>query len=109
MTEQDQLRKPLPPAPLGQHALQGSSLALLLVIIFLLPGGEPNAGAPKFWWLLPVTLAPAAGALGGAFYYMLALFCYKGGWNTTFPNILSLLVYILLVAISFALSMNGPD
>ncbi|MEJ8803316.1 potassium transporter KefB [Pontibacter sp. H249] len=106
MTEQNQLQKP---APLGQNALLGASLVFALVAICLLFGGGPTSDASTFWWLLPLLLVTLAGALGGTFYYLLARLTYKGGWSTAFPNILSALVYILLLAISFALGMSGPN
>lgn len=113
MTERNELNKhPMHAAPLLTRALQGAGVAAVLVILFFWLGGDPNPnylGGSRIWMVLPLILVPAAGALGGPIFYLADDLRYQGGWKKNLANIISILAYCLLLVVTFALAMNGPN
>ncbi|WP_207505695.1 potassium transporter KefB [Telluribacter humicola] len=94
--------------PLRSRMLLGAGIATTLLLIFMIIGGKPNPG-PKTWMILPFLTVPFGGALGGLVYYLLDFMRYQGGWRKSLANVLSLLIYILLLAATLIVGLNGPD
>lgn len=99
---------PIHPRPLRSRMLQGAGFATALLIVFMLLGGKPNPG-PRTWMILPFLTVPFGGALGGLVYYLMDFMRYQGGWQKSLANVLSLLVYVLLLAATLIVGLNGPD
>ena len=95
------------PVPVGKRMLQGAVAGLVLIVFFLAGAGEPDPGWPKLWIIKPLLLVPAAGALGGVFYYNMDPLRHQGGWRTAFAYILSLLVFLLVLWLGTVLGLNG--
>jgi hypothetical protein len=66
MTAQNEFQHGLPHKSLGERALQGAGIALVLVVIFLLLIGLLGGA----WVPLPMVTATAGGALSGIVYYL---------------------------------------
>lgn len=99
--------KPVHPASVGKRMLQGAGIALILIIFFLLGAGEPNPDWPKLWMVKPLIMVPAAGALGGLFYYNMDHLRCRGSWREALAYTLSLVVYIIVLWLGTVLGLNG--
>lgn len=94
-------------ASLGKRMLQGATIALILIIVFLLNAGEPNPEWSKLWRIRPLILLPFAGAMGGVFYYLMDQMRYQGGWRKILANMLSLIVFIFGLWMGTVLGLVG--
>ena len=100
-------QQPLHTASLGKRALQGAAIALVLISFFLLKADDPNPEWPKYWWIRPLVVVPAAGAVGGIFYYFMDYLRYQGGWKKLVGNILSALIYLFGLWVGTILGLDG--
>lgn len=107
MHHQNELRQAVHTASWGKRALQGAGIAFVLIVLFLLTAGEPNPDWPKFWMIRPLLIVPAAGAIGGLFYYLMDNLRYQGGWKKILANIASLLVYLTGLWLGTVLGLDG--
>jgi len=108
MTQQNNVTtRPIHPASLGKRMLQGAGIALILISLFLLSGGEPKPEWGKLWMVKPLIMVPVAGALGGIFYYLMDYLRYQGGWKKILAIILSLIGYIFVLWLGTVLGLNG--
>jgi hypothetical protein len=108
MTQENNLTtKSIHPASLSKRMLLGGGIALILIIAFLAPVGEPNPDWGKFWMIRPLVIVPLAGATGGLFYHLMDRLRYQGSWKKILANILSLIVYIFGLWIGTVLGLAG--
>lgn len=108
MTRRDESQnQPVHVASVGKRMLVGAGIGLTLISFFLLGAGEPAPHWPTLWWIRPLLVVPAAGALGGLFYYNMDPLRAQGGWRTAFAYILSLLVYLLVLWLGTVLGLAG--
>ncbi|OUJ74063.1 potassium transporter KefB [Hymenobacter crusticola] len=103
----NQFQQPLHAASLGKRALQGAAIALVLIAVFLLNAGAPDPRWPKFWMIRPLLVVPAAGAVGGIFYYFMDYLRYQGGWKKAVAILASLLVYLVGLWVGTVLGLVG--
>ena len=99
--------KPVHPASVSKRMLQGAGIALILIILFLLGAGEPDPDWPKLWMVKPLIMVPAAGALGGVFYYKMDHLRCQGSWREALAYVLSLMVYLIVLWLGTVLGLNG--
>ncbi|MBG6233595.1 hypothetical protein IWX76_000150 [Pedobacter sp. CAN_A7] len=99
--------QPTHPASLGKRMLQGGTVALILISIFLMGAGEPNPEWGKLWMIRPLIIVPLAGAVGGAFYYVMDSLRYRGDLAKIAANVLSLIVYIIGLWMGTVLGLDG--
>lgn len=90
-----------------KRMLIGGTIALILIIIFLLDVGEPDPKWPKLWYIRPLIVVPFTGSLGGLFYHYMDHLRHRGGWRKTFALILSLVVYIIVLWAGSILGFEG--
>ncbi|WP_347158731.1 potassium transporter KefB [Pontibacter chitinilyticus] len=108
MTQQNESQNTsLHPAPAGKRMLQGAGIGLVLIAFFLLGAGEPKPEWPKFWMVKPLLIVPAAGALGGLFFYNMDHLRARGGWRTAVSYIISLLIFLIILWLGTVLGLNG--
>lgn len=111
-TENNINKQQVHPVPLSTRVLQGAGIAAILVVLFLSFGGEPNSlylqGSIR-WMILPLIMVPIAGALGGVVFFVLDHMRYEGGAMKALANLISFLIYLFLLLMSFVLGMNGPN
>lgn len=108
MTSRNELHDPpLHPAPVGKRMLLGALIGLLLILFFLVGAGEPNPEWPKLWWIRPLLVVPAAGALGGLFYYNMDHLRTHGGWRKVLAGVLSVVLYIVALWLGTVLGLAG--
>ncbi len=81
----------------------GAVLGLLLVLIFLRAGLDPNTSNTR--WIIPLGLAIPAGAVGGYLYALLDPMRARG--HGFVANLLGGGVYLGLLSAAFAVGMNG--
>lgn len=99
-----------PPAhgsSLSKAMIQGATIALLLIIIFLLGVKDPDPHWGRLWMIKPLIIVPIAGAFGGLFYYMMGDFRSKGGWVTVIAYVVSIAGYIVALWLGTVLGLNG--
>lgn len=87
--------------------LQGAGIGLILISFFLLGAGGPDPDWPSLWMIKPLIMVPAAGALGGLFYYNMDHLRSQGGWRTALAYILSFIVYGIVLWLGTVLGLNG--
>jgi hypothetical protein len=108
MTQRNELQKPpFHPASVIKRMLSGAWIGLILILFFLIGAGEPDPNWPKLWWIKPLLLVPAAGALGGLFYYNMDYLRAQGGWREAGAYILSLIVFLIVLWLGIVLGLNG--
>jgi len=106
-TTENLTTSPIHPSSLGKRMLLGGSLALILISLFLLSSGGSNPEWGKFWMIRPLLTVTFAGAVGGAFFYVMDGFRYRNQWNKIGVNILCLIVYIIGLWMGTVLGLNG--
>ncbi|HEY4651488.1 MAG TPA: potassium transporter KefB [Pontibacter sp.] len=99
-------QQPVHPAPAGKRMLMGAAAGLLLISFFLI-GATANPEWPTLWWIRPLLVVPAAGALGGLFFYNMDYLRSQGGWRTGLANFLSLIVFIVVLWLGTVLGLAG--
>lgn len=108
MTQRNGLQnKPIHPASVGKRIGHGAGIGFILILLFLLGAGEPEPEWPKLWMIKPLLMVPAAGALGGVFYYKMDHLRCQGGWREALAYILSLIVFIIVLWLGTVLGLNG--
>jgi hypothetical protein len=108
MTEKNNfITEPANKASMSKRMLLGASIALILIILFLLPVENPKPDWGKFWMIKPLVVVPLAGAFGGLFYHLLTPMRSKGGWKKLLANVFSFIVYIFVLWIGTVLGLNG--
>jgi hypothetical protein len=108
MTPGNELQnQPLHAASVGKRLLQGAGIALILIIIFLTSAGEGDPDWPRYWMIRPLVIVPLAGALGGLFYYNMDHLRDQGGWRRVLANVLSLVVYLVVLWLGVVLGLDG--
>jgi hypothetical protein len=99
--------RPILTALLIKRMLLGAGIALLLISIFLSGVHDPKPEWGKLWMLKPLIVVPLAGAMGGAFSYLMEPLRQQGGWKMILAIILSLIVYIIGLWLGTVLGLNG--
>jgi membrane associated rhomboid family serine protease len=105
MTLQNDLLQLLRSRTLITRALQGAGLGLLLITIFILGALAANVNAGT-WMFLPMTVVTIAGAFGGVFYCVMGLLRKEGGWKKHIANVVSVLVYFIILYFSLILGLS---
>lgn len=109
MTQRNELQtRPLHPTTAAKRMLQGATIGLILITIFLLGAGEPDPAWPKLWMVRPLVIVPVAGAMGGLFYYFMDHLRYGGNWKRkALVNVISLVAYIIALWLGTVLGLDG--
>jgi hypothetical protein len=104
-------RHQLHPVSLGKLMLLGAGFALVLILIFLIPGGwftqEQKPEWQSFWMIRPLIVVPLAGAAGGALFYLLDFLRYQGGWKTALAYILALVGFFVILWLGTVFGLAG--
>lgn len=87
--------------------LVGAAVGLILISFFLIRAEDPDPQWAALWWIRPLLVVPAAGALGGLFYYILGPMRSQGGWRTTLAYIISFIVFIVVLWLGTVLGLAG--
>jgi hypothetical protein len=100
--------KQLHKATVMKRAIQGAAIGMILIIIFIFNGGDPNPGTwSRLWFLRPLIFVMLAGAGGGVFYFLMDHYRQYGGWKKGFVNFLSLIVFLFALWIGTVLGLAG--
>jgi hypothetical protein len=94
-------------ASLAKRMLFGACIALIPISVFLLGVGQPNPAWPKFWMVKPLLIVPLAGAMGAVFFHFMDHLRSRAGWGKIWANLLSLIVYIIVLWLGTVLGLNG--
>ena len=94
-------------ASLRMRMLQGASIAIIPISLFLITAGEDNPAWGPLWRLRPLIVVPIAGAMGGVLYYYLDHIRVLGGWKTVLATILSLIGYTIAIWLGSVLGLAG--
>ncbi|MBC5772886.1 potassium transporter KefB [Pontibacter sp. KCTC 32443] len=98
---------PVHGASVGKRMLHGAVIGLIIISFFLIGAGDPDPSWSRFWMVKPLLIVPAAGALGGLFYYNMDYLRYEGGWRKALAYVLSLVVFIVVLWLGIVLGLNG--
>lgn len=107
MTHRNETQQPTHSISVGMRMLTGAGIGLILITFFLIGAGEAEPGWSEYWMLKPLLMVPAAGALGGLFFYNMDHLRSQGGWRAAFAIVLSLLVYIVVLWLGTVLGLHG--
>ncbi len=99
--------QPKQPVSLAKPILIGAGIGLILISFFVFGVDEPNPEWGKLWMIKPLIMVTLAGAVGGAFYYLMDHLSSRGGLNKTVAIILSLIVFIIGLWLGIVLGLNG--
>jgi len=94
MTQNNLTTQPNQPVSLAKPMLIGAGIGLILISFFVFGVDSPNPEWPKLWYIRPLIVTPVAGAMGGAFWYLMDVMCSRG-MNRTVAVILSLIVFVV--------------
>jgi len=94
------------PVSLAKPMLVGAVLGLLVISAFVFGSGPVKPEWGNLWRIKPLLVTPAAGALGGAFYYLMDRLAYRG-LNRTAAVILSLVVFFVALWLGIVLGLAG--
>ncbi|HZV68559.1 MAG TPA: hypothetical protein VFG10_03415 [Saprospiraceae bacterium] len=86
--------------------LIGGVIAFLVISFFVFGAYEPNPAWGNLWRIKPLLLTPAAGAMGGAFYYFMEHMSHRG-LNKAVAIILSVIGYVIVLWLGVVLGLNG--
>ncbi|MBJ6119037.1 potassium transporter KefB [Pontibacter sp. BT310] len=98
--------QPVHPVSVGKLMLIGAGVGLFVILFFVL-GGEPKPNWPELWWIRPVLVVPAAGALGGLFFYNMDHLRAQGGWREVIAYLISLVVFMIVLWLGTVLGLAG--
>lgn len=91
---------------LAQYMITGGIIALLLILAFLLPAGNPKPGWGSYWMVKPLLLVPVSGMAGGAIYYFIT--SRLSSRITQIPaTFLGIMVFLVTVWLGTVLGLNG--
>ncbi len=108
MAQEDNIKThPIHPSTLGKRMLVGAGISLLISLFFVLGVDDPKPEWHALWIVKPLLIIPAAGALGGAFFHFMDHLRYEGGWRLILANVLSVLVYLVVVWLGIVLGLHG--
>ncbi|WP_026899259.1 hypothetical protein [Daejeonella oryzae] len=99
--------KPVHPASVGKRMLQGAGVALLLISVFLISVRDIDEDWSELWVVKPLIIVSLSGALGGLFFYNMDHLRNEGALRKTVANILSLIVYLIVLWLGIVLGLNG--
>ncbi len=98
-TEPDQQRS------LAAPMLIGAGIGLLVILFFVTSAnGDHDWG--RYWMIRPLIIAPMAGAMGGAFYYLMDQLSRRG-LNKTLALVLSVIVFVVGLWLGIVLGLDG--
>jgi len=89
----------------AKSAFIGGILALCLLAIDFFLLRDPNSGEFR-WTVLPYLSVTLAGAAGGILYFLLNRINFKNIQAAILANFFSVLLYIFLVLIGYAIGTN---
>ncbi len=108
MTTQEKITHPfIPSTRIETRMMQGAGVALLLMTLFLGGVHKVNPQWGEFWMVRPLVVVSLAGGIGGVFYYFMDFLRYKGGWKRFIAQVISVLVYMILLWLGTVLGLNG--
>ena len=84
----------------------GGLIGLMLIAVFLYPS-DPNPEWGRFWWVRPFIIVPFAGAMGGAFNYIVSQQTFTRRWVKIAAIIFSLFVFLVGLWMGFVLGLDG--
>jgi hypothetical protein len=99
--------KPLEPGALVKRMIIGGAIGLALMALFLLPIKHPHAGWGPYWMVRPFVMIAFAGAVGGAFSYLMNAVFEGTAAKKAFGIALSLVVYLIGLWMGTVLGLVG--
>jgi hypothetical protein len=101
------MTQPIHHGSLTKRMIQGGSIALALISVFLFTADDPKPEWGKFWMVRPLIIVPIAGAMGGVFYYFMDHLRCQGGWKTVLAYVISFIGYIVALWLGTVLGLDG--
>lgn len=87
--------------------LAGATIALILIVLFLLGVNDPNPAWGRFWMVKPLVIVPLAGAAGAATSFYVRHLLFAAGWNKGLLYILGFFIYVFSLWMGTVLGLNG--
>ena len=84
----------------------GGLIGLLFIAVFLYPS-EPDPAWGPFWWVRPFIAVPVAGAMGGAFNYLISQQTFKRRWIKVVAIIFSVFVFFVALWMGSVVGLDG--
>lgn len=94
------------PVTLAKPMLAGAALGLIVISFFVFGADQTKPEWGDLWMIKPLLVTPFAGALGGAFYYLMDHLASRG-LNRTVAVVLSLVVFFGILFLGIVLGLAG--
>lgn len=89
-----------------KRLLWGAGIGFILMAIFLM-GVEGDPAWGEYWKLRPMIVTPIAGAMGGAFFYLMEFVGREGGWKRIFCSFIGIIGFIIALWLGSVLGLDG--
>ncbi len=106
MHQSNSTAQPNQPGQLAVPVLLGAGIGLIVISFFVFGVDHPHPEWGKLWMIRPLLITPAAGAMGGVFYFVMDHLS-KRGLNRSLALVLSLVVFIIGLWLGIVLGLAG--
>lgn len=89
------------------RSIIGGTIGLILTSTFLISAGKGDPTWPDLWFIRPLLVVTIATTISGAYTYIVERAFLKNGWNIAIAYIISLVVYMISLWLSFVVGFNG--
>ena len=87
--------------------LVGATIALILIVLFLLGVNDPDPAWGRFWMVRPLLIVPVAGAAGAVASFYVRHLLFAAGWNKGLLYILGFFIYVVALWMGTVLGLDG--
>jgi hypothetical protein len=98
---------PINTPSLIKRMLIGGAIGLGAISLFLSGANNADPAWGQYWWIRPFVIVPLAGAVGGAFNYLVSRQDFRNNWLKAGGIILSLIVFLIGLWLGTVLGLDG--
>lgn len=99
--------QPVESATWSKKMLQGATIALILIVLFLAGVDESKPEWGQLWMVRPLLIVPIAGAMGGLFFYFVEHPNFAGAWPKAIKIIIGAIGYLIALWLGTVLGLDG--
>jgi len=107
MTQTSNQPQKTTPVSMAKPMIIGAAIGFILISLFVFGVDNPNPEWGKYWMIRPLIMVPAAGAVGGLFFYFMMYMSATAKINKTVAFIISFIVFIVGLWMGTVLGLVG--